>query len=240
MNHNPFVPATAILCWSMAFTFNSAALADGLTPTSIVAGRIVIAAAGFVVLFRARIIRYRPLPVRMWPRMLLTAAVGLLAYHFALVYGQRGVSAGVAALVVMTSPVWATAISVAIGHERLTALRVVGLAVATAGAIIVLSDGVGGEVPPFHAIVILLMAPISLALFTILAKPLLIHGSANVTAQLTIVAAAPLSVIAMIEPRTAPVMGEVSLAGVAAGADAVRRPGAEGAADRAAGRGARG
>ncbi len=197
MKHNPLLPVSAVLCWSMAFAFNGAALATGLSPTAIIAGRMFIAAAGFILLFRAHVIRYQSLPLRAWPRLLATSVVGLIIYHFALLYGQRFVSASAAAVVVMTSPVWATAISVLIRHERLTRGRVAGLALATAGAVTVLSaGGIVTAVPPLHATIVLIGAPISLALFTIMAKPLLKHGSANVTGQLIIVATIPMVIFA--------------------------------------------
>jgi drug/metabolite transporter (DMT)-like permease len=110
--------------------------------------------------------------VRDWASFLALGASGIFAYHIALNYGERTVSAGAASLLVNTTPLFTVLLAVLFLGERLSKQGALGMGVAFAGAAMV-SLGTGqGLTLDRGALLVLLAAVVQAAYFT-LQKPLL-------------------------------------------------------------------
>ena len=106
------------------------------------------------------------------------AAAGLLVvvgYHMFLNVGTRYTTSGVAALVVALAPGLTMLLAFALGLDRISLRRVVGLAVAFTGVAIVVAFGAGNDLSFESAKgpLIVLGAPLAFALYNVLLQPLL-------------------------------------------------------------------
>ena len=78
-----------------------------------------------------------------WPKVLFMALAGVTTYHLALNTGETRVPAGTASLIIALSPAVAAALSTLFLHERVTPLKIFGLAVSFVGLFIVVAFGEG-------------------------------------------------------------------------------------------------
>jgi drug/metabolite transporter (DMT)-like permease len=136
--------------------------------------RYAIAAPGFAyILWRAR-----GLPGLTRADAVRVVVAGLLVvvgYHMFLNVGTRYTTSGVAALVVALAPGLTMLMALALGLDRISTRRVVGLAVAFTGVAIVVAFGSGSNLSFESAKgpLIVLGAPLAFALYNVLLKPLL-------------------------------------------------------------------
>jgi drug/metabolite transporter (DMT)-like permease len=163
-----------VVVWAGSFSVIKALLDDGVAAGDIAILRYAIAAPGFAyILWRAR-----GLPGLTRGDAVRVAAAGLLivvGYHLFLNIGTRYTTSGIAALVVALAPGMTMLLAFAVGLERVTTRRVVGLAVAFAGVAIVIGLGSGREVSLTNAKgpLIVLGAPLAFAAYNVILKPLL-------------------------------------------------------------------
>ncbi|MFI9723290.1 DMT family transporter [Streptomyces sp. NPDC052396] len=167
-----FMAATAIL-WGSAFPAIRIALHD-YAPTDIAVLRLATALVLLLPsLCTGRISRLRR------PDLLRMAGFGLTgmtAYQLLLYAGERHVEGGTAAMLVATSPVFATVLGMLVLRERPGAWGLAGLAVALGGALVVaMASGGGGGSQTGMAMIILAAA--AQATSFILQKPLLARYS---------------------------------------------------------------
>lgn len=94
-----------------------------------------------VVLVGLSVVTRTPLPVRRWRPALAAAAFGFLGFNGLAFLGLRLTPASDSALIVPTTIPLATALFATLIHERLTARTLVGFAIASAGAAIVIAGG---------------------------------------------------------------------------------------------------
>ncbi|HWM12996.1 MAG TPA: DMT family transporter [Gaiellaceae bacterium] len=165
--------AVAVL-WAGAFSAIKALLDHGMAAGDIALLRYLVAAPGFALLLW----RSGGLPGLTRRDAARLVAVGLLVvvgYHVSLNVGTRFTTSGTAALVVALAPALTLASATALGLERATVRRGVGLAVAFAGVTVVVLLGAGGELSLANAKgpLIVLAAPVSFALYNVLLQPLL-------------------------------------------------------------------
>ncbi|MEU5129791.1 DMT family transporter [Streptomyces mobaraensis] len=163
-----FMAATAIL-WGSAFPAIRVAL-DGYSPTSIAILRLVCAAAILVpCALTGRISRLRRADAL---RMAGFGLTGMTAYQLLLYAGERHVEGGTAAMLVATSPVFATLLGMLVLKERPGARGIVGLLVALGGALVVaMAGGAGGG--SLTAMAMIVVAAAAQATSFVLQKPLL-------------------------------------------------------------------
>src|SRR5690606_9318479 len=91
-----------------------------------------------LLLFKARLLPQR----RDVPYFLLLGAIGFLVYHLALNYGEQGVSAGAASLIIATAPAITAILAALLAGDRLPVAGWLGSAVSFLGVVvIVLADG---------------------------------------------------------------------------------------------------
>lgn len=129
--------------WGASFFFNGVALAE-LSPLSVVAARVALAAAILWLVIRARGIA-PPRGARAWTAL---AAMGLLnnALPFTLIaWGQLHVASGVAAVLNAATPLFTVLLAHRLtADERLTAGRLAGTLIGFAGVAAMLGGG-GGQ-----------------------------------------------------------------------------------------------
>lgn len=129
-----------------------------------------------------------------WGRLVMIGVTGVTIVNMAVVFGQSMLPASLASLIVTSNPVFTAIISrIALG-EPLTSRKVAGIGLAFIGLVIVLVwGGVGSEgfgVDRLQGVFILLIAPFSWAIYTVLSKPLLVrHSSVHIAAYSTIIGA---------------------------------------------------
>ena len=163
-----------VVLWAGSFSVIKKLLDDGVAAGDIAILRYAIAAPGFAyILWRAR-----GLPGLTRADAVRVAAAGLLVvvgYHMFLNVGTRYTTSGIAALVVALAPGLTMLLAFALGLDRISPRRIVGLAVAFAGVAIVVAFGAGNELSFESAKgpLIVLGAPLAFALYNVILKPLL-------------------------------------------------------------------
>jgi drug/metabolite transporter (DMT)-like permease len=163
-----------IVVWAGSFSVIKQLLDDGVAAGDIAILRYLIAAPGFAfILWRAR-----GLPGLTRGDAGRVVAAGMLVvvgYHMFLNVGTRHTTAGIAALVVALAPGLTMILAFALGLERVSATRIVGLAVAFSGVFIVVALGSGSELSLGSAQgpLFVLGAALAFALYNVILKPLL-------------------------------------------------------------------
>ncbi|HLF16537.1 MAG TPA: DMT family transporter [Candidatus Thermoplasmatota archaeon] len=126
-----------------------------------------------------------------WVAMALLGAVGVLGYHFALNWGLHdsalapAQSAATGAILVATTPLFTLLIALVSRQERLRMLAVAGSLAAFAGVGVVafLGQGPDAKLAQAQKALVVLIAPLSWAVYTVGTKPLVArYGGIFVTA----------------------------------------------------------
>jgi drug/metabolite transporter (DMT)-like permease len=192
----------AIVAWASAFAGVKVLLEAGFAGEDVALARYLVALPGFAYL----LLRAGGLPGLRLRDAARVAAAGLLivtAYHLSLNLGTAHTTAGMAALVVALAPALTVLVAAASGYEPLQSRRVTGLALAFAGVALVVTLGSGASVSVADAKgpAIVLGAPVSFALYSVLLKPLFARYSAiQLTAATSLVGTAAL--VPFARPRT--------------------------------------
>ncbi|CAN5651146.1 DMT family transporter [soil metagenome] len=110
-------------------------------------------------------------------RLLVIGVVGITVMNLTMTFGQKLLPAALASLIVTSNPVFTVLVAAALGHEIITRRTVTGVALAFAGFLIVLLYGTGSSADfggsQYKGVVLVLIAPLSWAFYTVLSKPLL-------------------------------------------------------------------
>ncbi|MBI4393530.1 MAG: EamA family transporter [Euryarchaeota archaeon] len=173
------------LCWSGAFTAIKVALRY-VDPFDLTVLRFLVAAPALL-----GVLWLRGLPkverIEYYP-FVAVALVTVPVYHFCLNWGETTVTAGVAALIVATGPMWTALFSTLILREALTPIKVGGIFLSLFGVVMIVV-GSGAELTITYTLgaFVVLLAPMSWAYATVLSKPLVMrHGAERVTAAATL------------------------------------------------------
>src|SRR5918995_1884462 len=163
-----------VVLWAGSFSVIKKLLDDGVAAGDIAILRYAIAAPGFAyILWRAR--GLRGLTRADGARVAAAGLLVVVGYHMFLNVGTRYTTSGVAALVVALAPGLTMLLAFALGLDRISVRRVVGLAVAFIGVAIVVAFGAGNDLSFESAKgpLIVLGAPLAFALYNVILKPLL-------------------------------------------------------------------
>ncbi len=167
----PLALVGVTLLWGVAFVAIKQGLRE-VSPSSLAVLRFTIAA---VILTAVMAIwrRARPrIPRDAWRRIVILGVTGVPAYHLALNWGEQRTSASVAAVIVATAPVMVAVASPLVLRERVTARGVAGIALAFGGVGILAARGGDGTATQAAGFAVTLLAPVSWAVYTLVAKPL--------------------------------------------------------------------
>ena len=162
-----FAIAIALLLWASAFAGIRAGLRDfGPGELALLRfGTASVALALYALVRRMRLPDRRDLPV-----IVLAGFLGISVYHVALNYGEQTVTAGAAALLISTSPVFTAVLSTRFLGERLTPWGWAGVLIAFAGAVLI-AFGEGGGIAFNTDAVLILVAAVATSLYFIVSKP---------------------------------------------------------------------
>lgn len=154
--------------WGLSFVFIKVSV-GALSPLWVVAARTSIGGAVLLVILWARGGRL-PRSARVWAHLFVLATIGNAVPWGLVAWAQQTIPSGLAAVVNSLVPASTLMVAAAVGVERLTLRRVIGLSLAVVGTLIV----VGGE----------LGAPGRLLSILILAGATVLYGSATVYAKM--------------------------------------------------------
>lgn len=168
------VLVATIVVWSFSF-IAAARLRDHVGLTEALAARFVPVLVGsIVVLLVLAARRGLRLPRAAWPKV---AAMGLLsvpAYNVFFFHGLKTVPSGTAALIIALNPVFTAILARLFLGEPFGARRVAGLLLSLAGLFIVVRYGTDRTVdwPYLSAAILLALAPLSWAFYTVIGRTL--------------------------------------------------------------------
>jgi drug/metabolite transporter (DMT)-like permease len=165
--------------WAGTFSAIKALLDHGVPAADIAVSRYLVAAPGFAAAYRLSG-GLRGATRETLVRVVVAGLFVVTTYHIALNIGERHTTSGTAAVIIACAPAITLALSVALGLEVFSPRRVVGLAVAFGGVVIVILLGSGQEISFESAKgpLIVLIAAFSFAAYNVLAKPLIARHSA--------------------------------------------------------------
>ncbi len=212
-------PLLAAVIWGGAFMWIKMGL-EGFSSLTLVTLRFALAALGFLALFAVRAIPFRRIRLADLPRFGLLAASGVLVYHLSLVTAETVLPASTASLISQMTAVFTLGLSAVRRPSILTPRTVVGVALAAAGALLIVLGGrpAGGGSLSAWAVAVCFAAPLSMACYTLLGKSMVErYGAANLTAQVCIAGGALLTAVTALRPG---VMRELAGAPAAAWAAA--------------------
>ena len=126
------------LLWGSSFLWIKLAL-DGLSPVQLVLVRLALGAAVLVAVVRLRRLRL-PHDRTTWLHLTVAALVANAIPYLLFAFGEQTVSSSLAGALNATTPLWTLGIGLAARTERqVTPMRVVGLLVGFAGALVILA-----------------------------------------------------------------------------------------------------
>jgi drug/metabolite transporter (DMT)-like permease len=164
--------AIALLTWSSAYAAIAYALAS-FTPGQVALARLAIGSLCFAVLMA---VRRTPLPQRRdWLRLAILGVVGLTTYHLCLNYAETRIASGTAAILIALVPAATATLSAVWIGERISGRRMLGLAIALFGVVmVVLASGRQVTFQPMAALV--LVSVIASAIFFVGQKPFFVRN----------------------------------------------------------------
>lgn len=123
-----------ILAWGSAFTGIAVAL-EAFGPGALAFGRFATASLTLLLLSAVRPVG---LPDRSdLPRLVVISMFGITVYHLLLNFGQQVVSPGTAALLIQTAPIFTALLASRFDAEPVSSRRWLGIAIASAGAVLI-------------------------------------------------------------------------------------------------------
>lgn len=139
-----------------------------------------------------------------WPRIVLMAVLGITINTGTVAFGAQFIPAAVGSLVTSFNPVFTAVLSRAMGGEPLTNRKIIGIAIAFTGFLIVLIYG-GPEaqfsVQNTKGIFITLCGPLAWAFYTVMSKPLLVrYEPVQFAGAVTIIGTLPLLPLFLVKP----------------------------------------
>lgn len=156
--------------------------------------RVILASSvfGLILLFSRRSIpRFTP---EVWRLLALVGFFGIAMNQLAVIYGTSYLSAALASLIATSTPIFTTIISRVFLGDRLTSRKVAGIALSFTGFLIVLLFGSGStqfSVDNAIGVLIIICAPFSWAISTVISKPLMVaHDPKVITALSSVCGAA--------------------------------------------------
>lgn len=159
--------AVALLLWASAFAGIRAGLHGGYGPGQVALlrfGTASIVLFGYAVATRMRLPDRRDVPL-----IALAGFIGITVYHVALNFGEQSVTAGAAALLISTSPIFTAVLSAVVLKEHITPIGWAGILVSF-GGIALIAFGEGGGLALNADALVILLAAFAASLYMIVGK----------------------------------------------------------------------
>lgn len=163
--------------WSLNFIIGKVALREF---PALLAGCLRTSIAGLLVL--PLYLWKRGHPAERWdrrqlPRLLFLGLIGVGFNQLCFLLGLGRTSVGHASILIATSPMMVLLLASALGHERLTARKITGMAIAAAGAITLQIDTAKDRQATLSGDLLMLLAALTFASFTVFGKQATrVHG----------------------------------------------------------------
>lgn len=172
-----------VIFWASAFIGIKIAL-EGLTPGHLSLLRFLIASATLLPVLLVMKARLIPKPKDI-PYFFMLGALGISIYHTALNFGELGVSAGAAALILATVPALSAILARFILKDRLPVLAWFGIVISFFGVVLIaIGDSASFGLNVFALLV--MVSAVVAAFANVLQKPMFKHYSAiEVSAYMT-------------------------------------------------------
>jgi drug/metabolite transporter (DMT)-like permease len=123
------------MVWGASFLFIKLGVRE-MAPETLVMLRLVVAASVLMGILYARGLRL-PTSRRMWGHFLFTGSIGLIAPYVLITWGEQVIPSGMAAILNATTPLFTVLLTYAwTREERLTGIRLLGVAIGFVGVII--------------------------------------------------------------------------------------------------------
>jgi drug/metabolite transporter (DMT)-like permease len=200
------------LLWGLAFVGIKEVLGE-LSPTTLTILRFAIAdVCLFAVMAAVPSTRPRFERRDVW-RIVVLGITGVPMYHLALNWGEQRTSASIASLIVATAPVMVALGSAAVLRERVTARRWFGIVLAFGGvAVLAAAHRTSGGGTSVAGVIVSMLAPVSWAVYSIVAKPLTERASSlQVTAAGMLIGS--IALLPFVSARTFREIGGLSAGG---------------------------
>lgn len=153
------------LFWGLAFV----AIKVGLIYLSPVALTFLRFSTASLLFAPYLLYRRASIPKSLLPKVALLGLIGFTVYHLSLNLGETETAAGAASLVIACTPIFIALLSKAILGEELTLFKALGVASAFLGLAVILAPSLQASGNPIRILVIL-PAPLSAAIYTVLGK----------------------------------------------------------------------
>jgi len=116
-------------------------LAGSVPPETSAFLRFFIASITLVVMVKIAENKFPKIPPRLWMPLFILGLTGVFAYNVCFFFGLQHISAGRASLFIASTPLVITALATIFLSEKLTRLKMGGVLLSLAGAVIVISNG---------------------------------------------------------------------------------------------------
>ncbi|MSO64542.1 MAG: EamA family transporter [Alphaproteobacteria bacterium] len=121
--------------WGVSFFFVAVAVAD-LPPLTIAFGRVSVGALTLAAVF---VFQQRAFPGRaLWPAYVLLGGLNNAIPFTLTALAQQSIGSGLASILNATSPLWTVILAHAVGHERLTVMRISGILLGITGVAVLI------------------------------------------------------------------------------------------------------
>ena len=168
---------TVVLLWSGNFTAMRFAV-QSFHPLAFSSLRFALGAAAY-----ALFVWWREGSLRIARRdlgaVVLLAAIGIFLNQVAVIYAVQKAGAANVGMLMASAPIIAALLALALGHERIGARHVLGVAVAATGALLVLYGGGGVGGAPLIGWLLGLLTAATWATYSVLVRPMLARYSAE-------------------------------------------------------------
>ena len=172
MNKKTLIMAMiTVIIWGSAFASIRASLKGGYSSGHLVLFRYLIASVSFVLYALIPGVRFRLPAKKDWIRILILGWIGISTYHIGVTFGSQTVSAGTAAMLVASSPIFTTLLAMFVLKERLEIMGWIGLLIGFAG-IAIITIGSTETFAFSSGIILILIAAAATSVFFVLQKPL--------------------------------------------------------------------
>lgn len=193
MNTKAFIMASiTVIIWGSSFAAIRVGLHGGYSSGHLILFRYLIASAIFAVYALWPGVTFRLPKKEDLLRISVLGLIGISIYHIGVTFGEQTVSAGTAAMLVSSAPIFTALIAVFILKERMGLFGWIGLALGFIGIVIITLGTAGESFSISKGAFLVLMAAIATSVLFAYQKPLLSrYTSMELTAYFTWVGTLP-------------------------------------------------
>lgn len=162
-----------VLIWGSAFAAIRASLLGGYPSGHLVLTRFLVASSLFLVYALWPGVTFRLPKKEDWLKLFILGVVGISVYHIGVSFGQQTVSAGVAGMLIGSSPIFTALIAFFILKERLGRFGWLGMGIGFLGMILIALGASDESLTISRGAWLILMSALATSIFFVYQKPFL-------------------------------------------------------------------